>query len=201
MLAIFLKVVSSLFFEDISQWLPLKEGRFYWPVFLFFPMGMLIILEPKWNILSTVYKATITLGIMISIFIGICLYSDYKYDQYSELNAEMPLLKLELEKLIRKDTNPIVFVDEINWKVYPDRGNYNVFFQLPRNTTNYYFSKETIVIMLTSSNKYLPRGHDTKIDDDNIIQKMAKVRHFNRIKVGKFTTIFWKEYPPGSSFN
>jgi hypothetical protein len=200
-LTIFLKVVSSLFFEDVSQWLPIKEGRYYWPLFLFFPMGMLTILEPKWNILSTVYKATITLGIMISIFIGICLYSDYKYDQYSELNAEMPLLKLELEKLIRKDTNPIVFVDEINWKLYPDRGNYNVFFQLPRNTTNYYFSKETIVIMLTSSNKYLPRGHDTKIDDDNIIQKMAKVRHFNRIKVGKFTTIFWKEYPPGSSFN
>ena len=201
-LAIFLKVVSSLFFEDISQWLPLKEGRFYWPVFLFFPMGMLIILEPKWNILSTVYKATITLGIMISIFIGICLYSDYKYDQYSELNAEMPLLKLELEKLIREDTNPIIFSDDINWKLYPFRGKYNVFLRPPMNNTNFYFSKETMVIMITSTNKYLSPGHDTKINNDHdIFQKTAKVQRFNRIKVGEYTTIFWKEYPAGSSFN
>ena len=201
-LAIFLKVVSSLFFEDISQWLPLKEGRFYWPVFLFFPMGMLIILEPKWNILSTVYKATITLGIMISIFIGICLYSDYKYDQYSELNAEMPLLKLELEKLIREDTNPIIFSDDINWKLYPFRGKYNVFLRPPMNNTNFYFSKETMVIMITSTNKYLLPGHDTKINNDHdIFQKTAKVQRFNRIKVGEYTTIFWKEYPAGSSFN
>jgi len=200
-LTMFLKVVSNLFFEDVSLWLPIKESRYYWPLFLFFPMTILIILEPKWNILSTVYKATITLGIMISIFIGICLYSGYKYDQYSELNAEMPLITLELEKLIGQDTNPIVFVDQINWKLYPDRGKYNVFFQLPRNNTNYYFSKKTMVIMLTSSNKYLPRGHSTKIDDDSIFQQMAKVKHFNGIKVGKFTTIFWKEYPAGSSFN
>jgi len=113
----------------------------------------------------------------------------------------MPLITLELEKLIGQDTNPIVFVDQINWKLYPDRGKYNVFFQLPRNNTNYYFSKKTMVIMLTSSNKYLPRGHSTKIDDDSIFQQMAKVKHFNGIKVGKFTTIFWKEYPAGSSFN
>ncbi len=199
-LIVFLKVVSGFFFEDVLHWLPLKEGRYYWPLCLFLPMGMLIILEPKWNVLSSISKAAITLGITISIFVGICFYADYKYDQYHSLNIEIPLLKVELSKLIKEDTNTIVFGDQINWQLYPDKGRYNVFGQPPKFSESQFFSKKTMVIMLCSSNTYLPSGSDVELDANEIFEQVANTHSFNRIKVGNFTTIFWREFPAGFSF-
>lgn len=199
-LILFLKVVSGFYFTDVMQWLPLKESRYYWSLCLFLPMGVLINLERKWNVLTIIPKAAITLGITISIFIGIYFYSDYKYDQYNSLNTEIPLLKIELAKLVKDDLNVIVFADDINWRLYPNKGQYNVFGQPPNFSKSQYFSKKSIVIMICSSKSYLPLGSDLGLGFNENFEQVANAFGFSRIIVGNFTTIFWKEFPSGFSF-
>jgi len=199
-LIIFLKVVSGLYFEDVLHWLPLKEGRFYWPLLPFLPLGILIVLESKWNFLSTMSKATVTAGTTIALLAGICFYAHYNYNKYKSLNYEMPLLESALLKVIKSDTNVIVFCDQINWQLYPYKGKYNVLDQPPKFSTNQYFSKKTTVIMLYNSNNYLSAGNDVELGSTKIFRGIANTWGFNEVKVGKFTTMFWREFPAGFSF-
>jgi hypothetical protein len=198
---LFLLITTILFFEKLSTWTPVADGRYYIYLIPMLFIGLLCVIrfiilnlfEFHWyHIIDRVY---LFLSIVIIGFLSINIIINSKNYIY-KVNHESLLVYNNINKIIIANNidNVILFTDSDLYRSFPWFGSREVYvgdFQIPPHS---YFSKRTLIILTCQYKNIRPHLMDLNNCRDLKYDDNAIKYSFNQFNASDNSVIYWKIY-------